>query len=93
MRDPYQMKSVASSEIQNSFGSIANTVKGGEPVVVTQYGRPTMMILPYEIGREMLGEHAASRMAALLDSLGPVPTEAPELSDADINDLVHALRP
>ena len=87
------MKTVASREIQNKFGSIANTVKGGEAVVVTQYGQPTMMILPYEIGREMLEKRAASRMTVLLDSLAPVPADAPELSDSDINDLVHELRP
>ena len=38
------MKTLSSVEVQNRFGSIANIVKGGEPVAVTQYGTPTMMI-------------------------------------------------
>jgi len=40
------MKTISSAEVQNRFGSIANIVKNGEPVAFTQYGTPTMMILP-----------------------------------------------
>lgn len=87
------MKTIASRDVQNKFGSVANTVKGGEPVVVTQYGHPTMMILPYEIGQEMLSEHHTKRMTGFLDSLRPVTPIAPDLSDGDINRLVHELRP
>jgi antitoxin (DNA-binding transcriptional repressor) of toxin-antitoxin stability system len=36
------MKTLSSVEVQNHFGSIANIVKSGEPVAVTQYGTPTL---------------------------------------------------
>lgn len=87
------MKTIASRDIQNKFGSVANTVKSGEPVVVTQYGHPTMMIFPYEIGQEMLREHYTKRMTGFLDSLRPATPIAPGLSEGDINRLVHELRP
>jgi len=87
------MKTVASREIQTKFGSIANTVKSGETVVVTQYGQPTMMIVPYAMGQEMLRAHYAQRMTAFLDALRPETPAAPDLSDEDITRLVHELRP
>ena len=48
------MKTLASRAVQNNFGGIADIVKSGEPVTVTQHGRPTLMILPYAQGQEAL---------------------------------------
>lgn len=88
------MKTLASRTVQNNFGGIADIVKSGEPVTVTQHGRPTLMILPYAQGQEALRLLAAQRMGAFLDGLpeGFVEPNVPELSTKEITDLVHELR-
>lgn len=87
------MKTLSSVEVQNKFGSIANIVKGGEPVAVTQYGTPTMMILPYALATEALHEYNAKRLTQFMDAMPPANADAPELSEEEINKLVHELRP
>lgn len=89
------MKTLASRTVQNNFGGIADIVKSGEPVTVTQHGRPTLMILPYAQGQEALRLLAAQRMSEFLDGLPreSVDPSAPPLTQKDINALVHELRP
>ncbi len=87
------MKTLPSVEVQNKFGSIANIVKGGEPVAVTQYGTPTMMILPFELATEALREYNARRLANFMDAMPGANTDAPELTPEQISKLVHELRP
>ena len=89
------MKTLASRVVQNNFGGIADIVKSGEPVTVTQHGRPTLMILPYAQGQEALRLLAAQRMGAFLDGLPGefVDPTAPAVSLKEINNLVHELRP
>ncbi len=87
------MKTLSSVEVQNKFGSIANIVKGGEPVAVTQYGTPTLMILPYALATEALREYNARRLTQFMDAMPPANAGAPELTEEEINKLVHELRP
>lgn len=87
------MKTLPSVEVQNKFGSIANIVKGGEPVAVTQYGTPTMMILPYTLATDALRAYNARRLVHFMDSMSAAGPNAPALTDNEINDLVHELRP
>ena len=87
------MITMPSVEVQNKFGSIANMVKGGETVAVTQYGTPTLMILPYGLGEAALREYNAARFAKFMDAMPPAKAGAPELTQAEFNDLVHELRP
>jgi len=61
------MKTRSSVEVQNRFGSIANIVKSGEPVAVTQYGTPTMMILPYSLATEVLRDYNARKLVQFMD--------------------------
>ena len=91
--DDISMKTVPSVEVQNKFGSIANIVKSGEPVAVTQYGTPTMMILPYGLATEALREYNARRLVQYMDMMAPANAGAPELSDEELTNLVHELRP
>ena len=81
-----------SVEVQNKFGSIANRVKGGELVTVTQYGTPTLMILPYSVGEAALQQYNATRFARFMESMPVAKDGAPELSMSEFNDLVHELR-
>lgn len=87
------MKTLPSVEVQNKFGAIANIVKSGEPVAVTQYGTPTMMILPYALAADALREYNARRLVGFMDAMQPANPNAPELGLDEINDLVHELRP
>ena len=87
------MKTLSSVEVQNRFGSIANIVKSGEPVTVTQYGTPTMMILPYSLATEALRDYNARKMVQFLDVMPLVIADAPNLSLEQLNKLVHELRP
>ena len=86
------MKTISSREVQNKFGSVANIVKGGEAVTVTQYGQPTMMILPFLVGEEALRNVSARRFVNFLDALPRANSTAPDLTMDEINQLVHDLR-
>jgi hypothetical protein len=59
---------------------------------VTQYGEPTMMILPYGMAQEALRLYASQKMIKLMDTMPLANAGAPELSLEDINALVHELR-
>ena len=87
------MKTLSSVEVQNRFGAIANIVKGGEPVAVTQYGTPTMMILPYLMATEALRDYHARKLVQFMDTMPSVNADAPNLTLEQINNLVHELRP
>jgi antitoxin (DNA-binding transcriptional repressor) of toxin-antitoxin stability system len=87
------MKTMSSAEVQNYFGSISNIVKSGEPLAVTQYGTPTMMILPYALATEALKDYNARKFAEFMDTMPSANADAPNLTLDQINSLVHALRP
>ena len=79
--------------VQNRFGNVARTVGRGEFITVTQYGEPTMMILPYDIAQEALRVFNAQKMIKFMNEMPLANPEAPDLSLADINALVHEYRP
>ena len=87
------MKTLSSVEVQNKFGTIANIVKSGEPVAVTQYGTPTLMILPYGLAEQALREYNARKLVQLMDTMPPAHASAPSLTLEQFNELVHELRP
>jgi prevent-host-death family protein len=84
---------MSSVEAQNNFGNVATLVKEGEPVTVTQYGKPTMLILPYQVGADALRQYNARRMAHFMDSMPLANPGAPELTDDELTNLIHELRP
>ncbi|QLQ32079.1 MAG: type II toxin-antitoxin system prevent-host-death family antitoxin [Candidatus Thiothrix singaporensis] len=49
------MQVLPAAEIKNRFGRVSNIVKSGEPVTITQYGEPTMMLLPSKLRRKHYG--------------------------------------
>jgi antitoxin (DNA-binding transcriptional repressor) of toxin-antitoxin stability system len=85
------MKTLPSREVQNNFGQVANMVIGGEEIVVTQYNRPTLMIIPYEIGKEAMRLYRAEQMVRFMKNM-ETNKEAEELTMEDINRLVHESR-
>jgi prevent-host-death family protein len=87
------MQTFSSARVQASFGEVADIVKGGEPVAITQYGRPTLMLVPYKDGAEMLRLRNIARVNGYMaERRDHVPADAPALSMDDISDLVRELR-
>ncbi|MBU0656943.1 MAG: type II toxin-antitoxin system prevent-host-death family antitoxin [Gammaproteobacteria bacterium] len=94
------MQVLPAAEIKNRFGRISNIVKSGEPVTITQYGEPTMMLLPLKIAQEALRLYYASQQGKAENGLlkwlearkQEVSPEEETLSIEEINKLVHELR-
>lgn len=85
------MKTLPSKEVQNRFGHVTNMVLRGEDVVVTQYGEPTLMIVPYDVGTEAMRLYKAEQMKNFMQSM-ETNKAAEDLSFDDINRMVHELR-
>lgn len=69
---------VTSKQFQAQFGRVVDIVKGKKPVVVTQYGRRTMMILPYEEAVELTKARAVRNIAALFEERAKNPPQSLE---------------
>jgi len=55
--------------VRNEFGRVANIVKGGEPVAVTQHGQPTLMILPFAEAMEAQRLYKAVQLVRFMKGL------------------------
>lgn len=84
------MKTFASREVQSHFGAVLDAAKR-EPVMVTQYGRPVVVMMNYEDALEARQALAMRRLAQRLQEM-PTSSAAETLTDDDINRLVHELR-
>lgn len=84
------METLASRDVQTRFGAALDRAKR-EPLTVTQYGRPVVTMMSYELAQEAQRALAGRRMAEFLRRL-PLVTDAEALSDEDVNALVKALR-
>jgi antitoxin (DNA-binding transcriptional repressor) of toxin-antitoxin stability system len=83
------MKTLSSREVQKNFGAVADLVKGGESVRVTQYGRPAFVMLPESVEtEELLRRFAGKRLLRLLKDATPN-AEAQALSQVAVNELIH----
>ena len=87
------MQTLTSVEVKNRFGSVARVVNRGEPVTVTQYGEPTMMILPYEFAQEVLRAYRVKSITALMESVLLPLEDTEEMTLEEINAFVHENRP
>jgi antitoxin (DNA-binding transcriptional repressor) of toxin-antitoxin stability system len=61
------MQTFTSREAQTRWGTVTDIAKK-EPVTVTQYGRPSFMLLPIEIGQEALRLNIARQRAHEIQS-------------------------
>lgn len=87
------MQTLTSVEVKNKFGSVARVVNRGEPVTVTQYGEPTMMILPYQLAQEILRAYRVKSITALMNSVPLPPEGTEEMTLEEITAFVHENRP
>lgn len=87
------MQTLSSAKVQASFGEVADIAKSGEPVAITQYGRPTLMLFSFKEGEELLRLRAARDFSRYFEAQSQLmPSGEPELSMDDISELVHELR-
>lgn len=84
------MKTFASREVQTRFGTVLDTAKR-EPVTVTQYGRPVVVMMNVEEAAAGQKALAGRRLSEFLRKL-PQVAAAEALTDNDVNALVHELR-
>ena len=85
------VKTIASSEVQSWFGEVLDLAKH-DPVIVTHYGRPVVVMMRYEDAVETLRLKASQALRDFLRKL-PANPEAEKLSEIDINRLVREIRP
>ena len=91
------MISVTSVDAQNRFGQLLDMARR-EPVSVTRHGRPAAFIVSPQDMEELLDVRVRrSRAVEALEGWSArasavAPAAAAELSDEEINRLVHALR-
>jgi prevent-host-death family protein len=88
------MQTVTSGAVQTRFGEVVDIAKGGSPVTITQYGRPTLMLFSYKEGEELLRMRAVAQQESWnKERMRNTPPDALALTDEQINALVHELRP
>ncbi len=87
------MQTISSGKVQTSFGEVADIVKGGEPVTITQYGRPTMLLMRYQDGIELLRGTAGRQLLALFDERAKnLPQAAKTATLNEVNHLIDKAR-
>ena len=84
------MQTFSSRDVQQKFGTVLDLAKR-EPVTVTQYGRPVVVMMGIEEARAVERQRAGSRLLAFMRRL-PLNPQAEALSEEDINAMVHELR-
>ncbi len=91
------MISMTSVEAQNRFGQLLDTVQR-EPVSITRHGRPAAFVVSPQDMEELLelrtqrGRAAAEFREWSAKAKREAPAGLPELTDEEINRLVHELR-
>lgn len=84
------MQTFSSREAQNKWGTVTDLAKR-EPVMITQYGRESFMIVPAALGRTMLRKQAGERGVSIPREQS-LADAAEALTETDINAMVHGLR-
>ncbi len=82
------MKTISIDKVKNNFNSISNMVESGEPVTITQYGTPTIMILPFKIGEKVLRIYKAISMCDFMKNMSPLKESVPKLSLEEIKEII-----
>jgi antitoxin (DNA-binding transcriptional repressor) of toxin-antitoxin stability system len=83
------MKTLSSREVQKNFGTVADLVKGGESVRVTQYGRPAFVMLPESAETEELLRRIAGKKLVRMIKESTPNAAAQALTQQEVNQLIH----
>ena len=83
------MQTVTSGKIQSNFGEVAEIAKFGDPVTITQYGRPTLILMRYQDGVTVLQELAKQKMVSWLEGRkNTAPISAITVSEEELNSII-----
>jgi prevent-host-death family protein len=87
------MQTITSAKVQANFGAVADIVKRGEPVTITQHGRPTMMMLTYEEGAEFVRQRATQDLLRWFeDRRRDMPQAARDLTQEELDAMIEEER-
>jgi prevent-host-death family protein len=84
------MQTLTSRDVQTRFGAVLDLAKR-EPITITQYGRPVIVMMSLEEAKHLQSLRAERRFGDFMANL-PASAAAEQLSDEDITKLVHELR-
>jgi prevent-host-death family protein len=84
------MQTLTSRDVQTRFGAVLDLAKR-EPITITQYGRPVIVMMSFEEAKQLQSLRAERRFGDFMAHL-PASAAAEQLSDEDITKLVHELR-
>ncbi len=84
------MQTLTSRDVQTRFGAVLDLAKR-EPITITQYGRPVIVMMSLEEAQQLQSLRANRRFGDFMNAL-PVSPAAEQLTDADVTKLVHELR-
>lgn len=84
------MQTLTSRDVQTRFGAVLDLAKR-EPITITQYGRPVIVMMSVEEALQLQSLRAERRFGDFMSTL-PTNPAAEQLSDEDITKLVHELR-
>lgn len=82
------MLTVPSQRLQTKFGVFADIVKTREPVVITQYNRPTLILTRYEDTMENMRLAAKMRFIQRLNENARYTAEPTDDEMAELNRLI-----
>jgi hypothetical protein len=86
------MQTVTSQSVQTRFGEFSDLVKSREPVIITQYRRPTMVVFTYDEAMEMMKLTAKMRFLQALEENAKYSVEPTEEEFAEVNRLIDEER-
>lgn len=88
------MQLLTSQQVQTGFGKFADLVKqqGREPVIITQYKRPTMAVFSYDEAMEMMKLSAKMRFIQALAENAKGSKEPSDEELVELNRLIDAER-
>ncbi len=87
------MQTIPSARVAADFHEAASIAKTGEPVAITQSGKPAFMLMTYEDGAELLRLRNIARVRSYMNERREhLPADAPALDMDDIDALIRELR-
>lgn len=82
------MLTVTSGSLQTKFGEISNIVKSREPVIITEQDKPTMMLMAYDDGMEILRQYHTKKFLAFLDEQA---NDNERISNDEVEELLRMI--
>lgn len=87
------MLTISSQRLQTKFGEISDIVKSREPVIITQYNRPTMMLISYNDDlAEVIRQYHAKKFVAFLNEQAKNSTEPTDEELEELNRIIDEER-